>query len=210
MTKEEFMKKVLGAQYSENEAQKGLLDLDALKRTAKNNLGGQFTEKEFNTMMGVETPIGVMDVNEVDQYNLRRLKERMGGQFTEKEAMNIMNKGGTVVDPNGGYGGSPYQDTGQQRMIPFKTNAYGEPVAPVDVNQLTQQFYSILGSMDNKREQERVIQIFQMSDDQGKINFMQQIVNNPNMATGYGIQDEGNMYTGENTPTKNFSNLGFN
>ena len=92
----------------------------------------------------------------------------------------------------------------------FDTNVYGEPVVPVDVDSLTQQFYSILGSMDNKREQERVIQIFQMSDDQGKINFMQQIVNNPNMATGYGIQDEGNMYTGENTPTKNFSNLGFN
>ena len=168
MTKEEFMKKVLGAQYSENES--GLLD-----KVAKKNLGAQYIESEME---------GLMDVS--------------------------MNKGGTVVDPNGGYGGSPYQDTGQQTMIPFKTNAYGEPVAPVDVNQLTQQFYSILGSMDNKREQERVIQIFQMSDDQGKINFMQQIVNNPNMATGYGIQDEGNMYTGENTPTKNFSNLGFN
>ena len=92
----------------------------------------------------------------------------------------------------------------------FETDAYGEPVVPVDVESLTQQFYSILGSMDNKREQERVIQIFQMSDDEGKIKFMQQIVDNPNMATGYGIQDEGNMYTGENTPTKNFSNLGFN
>lgn len=92
----------------------------------------------------------------------------------------------------------------------FETDAYGEPVVPVNVDSLTQQFYSILGSMDNKREQERVIQIFQMSDDEGKIKFMQQIVDNPNMATGYGIQDEGNMYTGENTPTKNFSNLGFN
>jgi len=92
----------------------------------------------------------------------------------------------------------------------FETDAYGEPVVPVDVDSLTQQFYSILGSMDNKREQERVIQLFQMSDDEGKISFMQQIVDNPNMATGYGIQDEGNMYTGENTPTKNFSNLGFN
>jgi len=92
----------------------------------------------------------------------------------------------------------------------FDTNVYGEPVAPVDVNALTQQFYSILGDIQNKREQERVIQIFQMSDDEGKIEFMQQIVDNPNMATGYGIQDEGNMYTGENTPTKNFSNLGFN
>jgi len=92
----------------------------------------------------------------------------------------------------------------------FDTNVYGEPVAPVDVNALTQQFYSILGDIQNKREQERVIQIFQMSDDEGKIKFMQQIVDNPNMATGYGIQDEGNMYTGENTPTKNFSNLGFN
>lgn len=92
----------------------------------------------------------------------------------------------------------------------FETDAYGEPVVPVDVDSLTQQFYSILGSMDNKREQERVIQLFQMSDDEGKIKFMQQIVDNPNMATGYGIQDEGNMYTGENTPTKNFSNLGFN
>lgn len=92
----------------------------------------------------------------------------------------------------------------------FETDAYGEPVVPVDVDSLTQQFYSILGSMDNKREQERVIQLFQMSDDEGKISFMQQIVDNPTMATSYGIQDEGLMYTGENTPTKNLSNLGFN
>ena len=203
MTKEEFMKKVLGAQYSENES--GLLD-----KVAKKNLGAQYTESEFDRAMGVETPIGVMDLNEIEQTNLRRLKERMGGQFTEKEAMKVMNKGGTVVNPDGGYGGSPYQDTGKKTMIPFDTNVYGEPIAPVDVNALTQQFYSILGGMQNKKEQERVIQIFQMSDDNGKIDFMKYIVDNPNMATGYAVQDEGNMYTGENTPTKNFSNLGFN
>jgi hypothetical protein len=168
MTKEEFMKKVLGAQYSEKES--GLLD-----KVAKKNLGAQYTEKEMEGLMGVS-----------------------------------MNKGGTVVDPDGGYGGSPYQNTGKKTMIPFDTNVYGEPVAPVDVNALTQQFYSILGGMQNKKEQERVIQIFQMSDDNGKIDFMKYIVDNPNMATGYAVQDEGNMYTGENTPTKNFSNLGFN
>ena len=187
MTKEEFMKKVLGAQYSENEVEKGLLDLDALRRTAKNNLGSQFTEKEFNTIMGVETPVGVMDL--VDQNKLRILKEQMGGQFTEKEAMNIMNKGGTVVDPNGGYGGSPYQNTGNQTMIPFKTDAFGLPIPEVDVATLQRQFSDILSSI-TPREQENVLKHWQMSDDNGKIQFMQYIVNNPAMATGYGVQDE--------------------
>jgi len=187
MTKEEFMKKVLGAQYSENEAEKGLLDLDGLMQTAKNNLGSQFTEKEFNTIMGVETPVGVMDL--VDQNKLRILKEQMGGQFTEKEAMNIMNKGGTVVDPNGGYGGSPYQNTGNQTMIPFKTDAFGLPIPEVDVATLQRQFSDILSSI-TPREQENVLKHWQMSDDNGKIQFMQYIVNNPAMATGYGVQDE--------------------
>jgi len=187
MTKEEFMKKVLGAQYSENEAEKGLLDLDGLMQTAKNNLGSQFTEKEFNTIMGVENPVGVMDL--VDQNKLRILKEQMGGQFTEKEAMNIMNKGGTVVDPNGGYGGSPYQNTGNQTMIPFKTDAFGLPIPEVDVATLQRQFSDILSSI-TPREQENVLKHWQMSDDNGKIQFMQYIVNNPAMATGYGVQDE--------------------
>jgi hypothetical protein len=187
MTKEEFLKKALGSQYSEKEAEKGLLDLDGLMRTAKNNLGSQFTEKEFNTIMGVETPTGVMDL--VDQNKLRILKEQMGGQFTEKEAMNIMNKGGTVVDPNGGYGGSPYQNTGNQTMIPFKTDAFGLPIPEVDVATLQRQFSDILSSI-TPREQENVLKHWQMSDDNGKIQFMQYIVNNPAMATGYGVQDE--------------------
>lgn len=187
MTKEEFLKKALGSQYSEKEAEKGLLDLDALMRTAKNNLGSQFTEQEFNRAMGVETPTGVMDL--VDQNKLRRLKEQMGGQFTEKEATKIMNKGGTVVDPDGGYGGSPYQNTGKKTMIPFKTDAFGLPIPEVDVATLQRQFSDILSSI-TPREQENVLKHWQMSDDNGKIQFMQYIVNNPAMATGYGVQDE--------------------
>lgn len=164
MTKEEFMKNALGAQYSENEA--GLLD-----KVAKKNLGAQYTESEMNAMSNPVFPLGTGEPAFLDQF-----RNPMGAQYTERE-----------------------------------NNAFGGPAEPRElIKELTQQFYSILGGMQNKKEQERVIQIFQMSDDNGKIDFMKYIVDNPNMATGYAVQDEGNMYTGENTPTKNFSNLGFN
>jgi len=141
MTKEEFLKKALGAQYTEKEA--GLLD-----RVAKKNLGAQYTESEMKAMSDPLIPL----INGEPPF-VAQFRNPMPGPKTG-------------------------------------TDAYGEPIVPIDVNQLTQQFYSILGSMDNKREQERVIQIFQMSDDEGKINFMQHIVGNPALATGYGIQDE--------------------
>jgi len=189
MTKKEFMKMVLGNQYSEKEAEKGLLDLNALKRTAKNNSGSQYTESEFNTIMGVEKPMGIMDLTQEEMNQVRLMRDNMGAQFTEKEAMNIMNKGGTVVDPNGGYGGSPYQNTGNQTMIPFKTDAFGLPIPEVDVATLQRQFSDILRSK-TPLEQENLLKNWQMSDDNGKIQFMQYIVNNPAMATGYGVQDE--------------------
>ena len=161
MTKEEFLKKALGSQYSEKEAEKGLLDLDALRRTAKNNLGSQFTESEFNTMMGVEKPMGIMDLNEVELNKLRRIKEQMGGQVTEKEAM-------AMIRP---------------------TDAYGEPIPELDVADLRRQFSSILSSI-TPQEQENVLKHWQMSDDNGKVEFMKWIVDKPERATGYGIQDE--------------------
>lgn len=143
-------------------------------------------ERLLNQVLGIgDTGSGILDL----------MSKNKGGKKDEFEEFVRLKQ-----NPNKGF----------VHKKEFDTNVYGEPVAPVDVNALTQQFYSILGDIQNKTEQERVIQIFQMSDDEGKIKFMQQIVDNPNMATGYGIQDEGNMYTGENTPTKNFSNLGFN
>jgi len=137
------------------------------------------------------------------------------------QVLGIGNKGSGILDlmseSTGGKSKNEFEDfvrqntnTGFVNKKELETDAYGEPIEPVNVRLLTQQFYNVLGNIKNKQEQERVIQLFQMGDDEGKIKFMKQIVDNPELATGYGIQDEGLMYTGENTPTKNFSNLGFN
>ena len=172
MTKEEFMKKAMGAQYSERE--EGLLNM----RTAKENLGAQFTEKEYNKMMGIEQPQGLMDLTDEQNAYIRMMKENLGGQFTEKEAMAMVQSGeGDMKNALG----AQYTER--------ETDAFGLPVPELDVTALRQQFSQILGSI-SPQEQEKVLQHWQMSDDDGKVKFMQYIVNNPSMATGYGIQDE--------------------
>jgi len=70
-----------------------------------------------------------------------------------------------------------------------ETDAFGLPVPELDLKALTQQFSSILGSI-SPMEQEKVLQQWQRSDDDGKVEFMKYIVNNPSMATGYGVQNE--------------------
>ena len=162
MTKEEFMKKAMGAQYSERET--GLLDM----ATAKNNLGAQFTEGEFKEMIGSDKVDGLMNfIGEETQTHtmpdgtvmqgathMGDMKNAMGAQYSERE-----------------------------------TDAFGLPVPELDLKALTQQFSSILGSI-SPMEQEKVLQHWQMTDDDGKVEFMKYIVDNPNAATGYGIQDE--------------------
>ena len=59
----------------------------------------------------------------------------------------------------------------------------------MSVAELQSQFARILGAI-SESEQAQVINAFSRSDDDGKMNLMKMIVNNPAMATGYGIQDE--------------------
>ena len=59
----------------------------------------------------------------------------------------------------------------------------------MDVKELQSQFARILGAI-SEEEQAQVINAFSRSDDDGKMNLMEMIVSNPNMATGYGIQNE--------------------
>ena len=59
----------------------------------------------------------------------------------------------------------------------------------MDVKELQSQFARILGAI-SEEEQAQVINAFSRTDDDGKMNLMELIVSNPNMATGYGIQNE--------------------
>ena len=59
----------------------------------------------------------------------------------------------------------------------------------MDVKELQSQFARILGAI-SEEEQANVINAFSRTDDDGKMNLMELIVSNPNMATGYGIQNE--------------------
>ena len=162
MTKEEFLKKAMGAQYSERE--EGLLDM----ATAKRNLGAQFTEGEFKEMVGSGEVNGLMDVT---------------GEGSETHTMpdGTVMQGATHMGNMKNARGAQYSER--------ETDAFGLPVPELDVTALRQQFSQILGSI-SPQEQENVLKHWQMSDDDGKVKFMQYIVNNANAATGYGIQDE--------------------
>ena len=160
MTKEEFLKKAMGASYSERE--EGLLDM----ATAKKNLGAQFTEGEFKKMIGSDNVDGLMNFTGEEQTHTMPDGSVMQGA-THMDMRNAM--------------GAQYSER--------ETDAFGLPVPELDLKALTQQFSSILGSI-SPMEQEKVLQQWQRSDDDGKVEFMKYIVNNPSMATGYGVQNE--------------------
>ena len=162
MTKEEFLKKAMGASYSERE--EGLLDM----ATAKKNLGAQFTEREFKEMVGRDKVDGLMN-------------------FTGEENQTHTMPDGTVME-GATHMGDMKNAMGAQ-YSERETDAFGLPIPELDLKALTQQFSSILGSI-SPMEQEKVLQQWQRSDDDGKVEFMKYIVNNPSMATGYGVQNE--------------------
>ena len=162
MTKEEFLKKAMGASYTERE--EGLLDM----ATAKKNLGAQFTEREFKEMVGRDKVDGLMN-------------------FTGEENQTHTMPDGTVME-GATHMGDMKNAMGAQ-YSERETDAFGLPVPELDLKALTQQFSSILGSI-SPMEQEKVLQQWQRSDDDGKVEFMKYIVNNPSMATGYGVQNE--------------------
>ena len=155
MTKEEFMKMAMGAQYSEQE--EGLLDAMTMRR-AREKVGAQYSENEMNQMDG----------------------------YSDSSLMGIP------------------QDTGAMTgaaTTEAETDAFGIPIVDVDVPSLRRAFSDILSNI-TPMEQENVLNHWQRADDNGKIEFMKYIVENPDRAIGYGVQDE--------TPTvTNTSNLGF-
>ena len=161
MTKEEFLKKAMGASYSERE--EGLLDM----ATAKKNLGAQFTEGEFKEMIGSDNVDGLMNFTGEEQTHTMPDGSVMQGATHMGDMKNAM--------------GAQYSER--------ETDAFGLPVPELDLKALSQQFSQILGSI-SPMEQEKVLHHWQMTDDDGKVEFMKYIVDNPNAATGYGIQDE--------------------
>tara|TARA_R110002012_G_scaffold129521_1_gene281964 strand:+ start:151 stop:555 length:405 start_codon:yes stop_codon:yes gene_type:complete len=106
------------------------------------------------------------------------------GAVSNKEMGYFMDKdSGTNIDPLK----MPTRNAGAMSDTEF--NAYGEAVAPLNVKDLQKKFAKILGAI-SQQEQAQVINAFSRTDDDGKINLMQMIVANPDIATGYGIQDE--------------------
>jgi hypothetical protein len=96
-------------------------------------------------------------------------------------------KGLLFMDQNNTKTGATITPKETQMLQP--TDAYGEPIPELDVADLRRQFSSILSSI-TPQEQENVLKHWQMSDDNGKVEFMKWIVDKPERATGYGIQDE--------------------
>lgn len=156
MTKDEFMKMAMGAQYSERE--EGLLDA-MIMRKARERVGAQYSENEMNQMNG---------------YGEGSL---MGGGATHTMP------DGTVMP------GATHGDMTGAATTEAETDAFGIPIVDVDVPSLRRAFSDILSNI-TPMEQENVLNHWQMADDNGKINFMQYIVEKPERAVGYGIQDE--------------------
>lgn len=77
------------------------------------------------TMDGqIQTMMEEMDgMNLSEDAKLKIIEDKLGftNGFSQPEDIPMtMNPGGTVVDPDGGYGGRPYQRIGKQVMTPFK------------------------------------------------------------------------------------------
>jgi len=77
------------------------------------------------TMDGqIQTMMEEMDGMDLSEdAKLKIIEDKLGftNGFSQPEDIPMtMNPGGTVVDPDGGYGGMPYQRIGKQVMTPFK------------------------------------------------------------------------------------------
>ena len=77
------------------------------------------------TMDGqIQTMMEEMDgMNLSEDAKLKIIEDKLGftNGFSQPEDIPMaMNPGGTVVDPDGGYGGRPYQRIGKHVMTPFK------------------------------------------------------------------------------------------
>ena len=113
------------------------------------------------------------------------------GGASDKEMSYFMDKDtGTEFDPLK----KPTRVAGavsDTELANMKTDAYGNSIIPkkLNIQELQSKFASILGGL-SEPEQVPIIQHWQQSDDDGKIGFMQMIVDDPSIATGYGMQDE--------------------
>lgn len=194
MTKEEFMKKAMGAQYSERES--GILDMVG-KKNAKENLGAQFSEREYNRIMGIEKPMGIMDLTQ----------EETSDTPWRKETDNLTE---TAFESQYGF--------------PIYENEFGAPMSEQSTTiPFGGQFLNFRTIIDGQKLDDRsVMNMFfngQLEPTSTHKTLEEAVESAKIRSTGikhmlprgtYARDDEGQMYTGENTPTKNFSNLGFN
>lgn len=205
MTKEEFMKNALGAQYSENES--GLLD-----KVAKKNLGAQYTESEMKAMSNpllplingeppfvaqFRNPMGVMDLTqeetsdtpwreETDNLTKTAFESQYGFPIYENEFGAPMSEQSTTI-PFGG------------QFLNFRTIIDGQKLDDRSVMNL---FFN--GQLEPTSVHKTLEEAIESAKIRSKgIKHMLPVGT-------YARDNEGDMYTGENTPTKNFSNLGFN
>jgi|TARA_R110000796_G_scaffold250939_1_gene381281 hypothetical protein len=92
MNKKEFLKKAMGAQYSERED----MEMGLLKRLAKQNLGAQYTENELNRNMGVMDTANQQDAYgnpqaDIDYEKLRQDFSNVLGGITPQEQEQVIN-----------------------------------------------------------------------------------------------------------------------
>jgi len=143
----------------------GILSL--LQNMAKPK-GGSVSDKEMSYFMDKDTGT---------EHHVAKTGRKTLGAVSKRE-MEALSRGNLASK------GYQFFDADKTTM-----DAYGNPIPDIDVHELTKKFSEILGSI-SPQEQLPVIKHWQHSDDDGKVLFMKHIVDNPELATGYGIQEE--------------------
>ena len=123
---------------------------------------------------------------------IQNFTDKNKGAVSDKEYKSFMDSD-TGTEHHGAIQPRPVQ-SGTGFMADSEMDAYrhASNQPKMDAKELQAQFARILGAI-SEPEQAQVINAFSRTDDDGKMYLMEMIVNNPAMATGYGIQDEKNV-----------------
>lgn len=192
MTKEEFMKQIFGAQFTENEMQRGLLDPNMVMSKAKDKFGAQYSENEMKSLMDMPTKQTQTETSdtpwreETDNLVKTQYESQYGYPIYENEFGTKMSEKSTTI-PFGG------------QFLNFRTIIDGQKLSDRAVMNLF---------LNGQLEPTSVHKTLEEAIESAKIR--SEGIKHMLPVGTYARDNEGDMYTGENTPTKNFSNLGFN
>lgn len=185
MTKEEFMKQVLGAQFTENEMRKGLLDPDMVMRKAKDKYGAQYSENEMKGLMDMplkQTQAETSDTpwrEETDNLVKTQFESQFGYPIYENEFGTKMSEKSTTI-PFGG------------QFLNFRTIIDGKKLDDRGVMNMF---------LNGQLEPTSVHKTLEEAIESAKIR--SEGIKHMLPKGTYARDNEGDMYTGENTPSKN-------